>query len=267
MSRVSAASFVIEPGNLWQRRISRRFLEQAPRIVTLRAQPTFAVPLGNIAVPVRSVGWHADEIAALTDPWARAEALEAAGIEAEIIYPTFAWSLFAIEDEAFRLSCLRCYNDWLIDLCAASPWRFGFAALIAGGEAGEAELERCAARNARAAIIAADTEDVARPALKAAALLDIPVALLRSHGPLPTHDLQSFARESEVLAEQYAGQGNRFVVLGGVARAGSEMLHIREREVADGGAWGLLGQSAIATGDARFQRDAAAEFHGLKVRA
>ena len=81
MRRVSAASFIVEPANLWQRRIARRFLDQAPRVEMADGEAAFRLPSADIRTPLASVAWHDDPIASQTDPWPRAEALEAAGID------------------------------------------------------------------------------------------------------------------------------------------------------------------------------------------
>jgi hypothetical protein len=124
VKRISAASFVIEPGNLWRRRITRRYLDQAPMITSTDGEKVFVCPAHPaIRIPLKSVPWYEEPIAS-SDAWVRARAVHSAGVESEIIYPTFAWSLFAIGDRELQTACIRSYNNWIFELCTASPARF-----------------------------------------------------------------------------------------------------------------------------------------------
>lgn len=265
MRRVSAASFIVEPANLWQRRIARRFLDQAPRVDSANGETAFRLPSADIRIPLASVAWHADPIASQTDPWPRAEALEAAGIDAEVVYPTFAWSLLAITDEAFRMASLRAYNDWLADFCGASPWRFNSAALVSGGESGRAELSRCIARGARVAIIGVDGCEPIAALLQAAVAADIPALLVRAGGATPASDLSLFAGEAEQLAVDHADLGARFVVLGPGGETGGSVLRVTADQIHGGTAWGLLGGQIECGGDEAFLHGNGIRFHGLKT--
>jgi predicted TIM-barrel fold metal-dependent hydrolase len=263
MRRVSGASFIVEPANLWQRRIVRRFLHQAPRVEV--ADGEFRLPSENVRIALASVPWHADPIANQADPWLRAAALEAAGIDAEVIYPTFAWSLLAIADEAFHVASLRAFNDWLMDFCGASPWRFTAAALVSGGESGQAELSRCVARGARTAIIGVNGRDPIDALLQAAIAADIPVLLVEAGGATPASDLSLFARQTERLVVAHAASGARFVVLGPGSETGPEILRVTVDPSDGGTAWGMLNGRIESRGDEAFLRGNAIRFHGLKM--
>jgi predicted TIM-barrel fold metal-dependent hydrolase len=71
------------------------------------------------------------------DPHARIEAMDADGLDAAVVYPTKALQfgpcdpIAAIRDNVeFVDDCLRAYNDWAAEYCAAFPDRiFGIAAV------------------------------------------------------------------------------------------------------------------------------------------
>jgi predicted TIM-barrel fold metal-dependent hydrolase len=85
------------------------------------------------------------------DPQARLKAMDADGLDVAVVYPTKALQfgpcdpIPAIRDNPeFVADCLRAYNDWAAEYCAASPERlFGIAAVpLQSIEAAVAETER-----------------------------------------------------------------------------------------------------------------------------
>ena len=69
------------------------------------------------------------------EPKARLSDMDADGIDAVMLYPSFAMffgptdEIPALHDAAFVADCQRVYNDWLADFCAYEPTRlFGAAA-------------------------------------------------------------------------------------------------------------------------------------------
>jgi predicted TIM-barrel fold metal-dependent hydrolase len=52
------------------------------------------------------------------------------GVSAEVLFPTLALRLFALEDAELQEACFRVYNDWLIDYCSVAKDRlFGIACI------------------------------------------------------------------------------------------------------------------------------------------
>ncbi|HEY1372678.1 MAG TPA: amidohydrolase family protein, partial [Candidatus Binatia bacterium] len=64
---------------------------------------------------------------------------------AEVLYPTLALSLFALDDARMQEACFRVYNDWLINYCSIAPKRLVGSAAISlyDADRGIAEMERC----------------------------------------------------------------------------------------------------------------------------
>jgi predicted TIM-barrel fold metal-dependent hydrolase len=103
-------------------------------------------------------------------------------------------SLFRIRDPQLQAACFRAYNDWLADFCAAAPGRLVGVALIALTDvaAGVAELERCARRGLRGAMIWSASPDDRpygapefEPFFAAAEAARIPVSLHLGTGAVP----------------------------------------------------------------------------------
>jgi predicted TIM-barrel fold metal-dependent hydrolase len=57
------------------------------------------------------------------DPKARTDEMATDGVSAEVLYPSLAMKLFALEDPALQRSCFRRYNAWLAEYCTVSPQR------------------------------------------------------------------------------------------------------------------------------------------------
>jgi predicted TIM-barrel fold metal-dependent hydrolase len=140
----SADSHVIEPHDLWQQRVERRFVDRAPRLV--RGETTDRLVCDDAELPpvgllagcargddeVRWEGrWEDDVFVGGYDPTARLADLERDGVDAEVLYPTIAMQFYPIRDRAFRWALFRAYNEWLArDFCGAHPERyFGIAML------------------------------------------------------------------------------------------------------------------------------------------
>src|SRR5947207_14392675 len=85
------------------------------------------------------------------------------GLWASVIYGPLALG-FPIEDPALQSACYAAWNDWAIEeFNAAAPDRLCVLAFLPGHspEAAAAELERCAARGHRCAIIGVFDVDLA----------------------------------------------------------------------------------------------------------
>ena len=139
---ISAVDRVIEPPDLWTRRLSKsKFGARVPHLEH-RGDGTDAwivdaqvFPLSDIAqvgalmsdranVPTR---WEAVPNAAY-DPAARLKAMDDAGVDCAILYPSlagFSGERFgAIADAELEIACAQAYNDWLIDEWTSTSNRF-----------------------------------------------------------------------------------------------------------------------------------------------
>ncbi len=166
---VSADSHVLEPPDMWLKRIDRRFMDRAPRIVHEADSDYFVC--ASAETPKVGIGtsssaekkpeeismaerWE-NVLAGGYDPFARIEDMERDGVEAEILYTTFGLFLFAIEDLDLQFACFQAFNDWVSNYCAGSPRRLFGVAMIPTEpvERAVAEMERCARAGLRAAMI------------------------------------------------------------------------------------------------------------------
>ncbi len=137
---VSADSHIIEPPDLWVKRIDARYRDRAPRIVSEPGGDVFICEdrkpdrIGTFVTPFfrkepfaqrfeegQRGGW---------DPDARIDDMAVDGIEAEVLYPNLAMRLYGLQDQGLQAACFRAYNDWLAEYCAAHPKRLYGVALI-----------------------------------------------------------------------------------------------------------------------------------------
>ncbi|HZU07964.1 MAG TPA: amidohydrolase family protein [Chloroflexota bacterium] len=134
---ISADSHVMEPHDLWVKRLPAAFREQAPRF------PEPKLGEGFQAHP----GGH--------DPHERVKEMAVDGVSAEVLYPTLALSLFGLDDAALQEACFQVYNDWLIEYCQVAPERLvGIPAIaVYDVDHGIRELERCRKAGLKGALI------------------------------------------------------------------------------------------------------------------
>jgi predicted TIM-barrel fold metal-dependent hydrolase len=79
------------------------------------------------------------------DPAARLKDMELDGVECAVLYTTFGFALFRIQEPEFQQACFRAYNDWLSEFVSCAPERFAGLGLISlyDPDAGAKELVRC----------------------------------------------------------------------------------------------------------------------------
>ena len=131
---ISADSHVMEPGDLWTTRLPSGLRDEAP---------TFSDAVSDQSKPG---GW---------DPNERLKEMAVDGVSLEVLYATRGMTLFRIEDVPLQEACVRAFNDWLIEYCAASPERLFGVGLISLYDVDHAvaELERCRNAGLRGAMI------------------------------------------------------------------------------------------------------------------
>jgi len=167
---VSADSHVMEPADLWTKRLDRKYHKRAPRIIEKEGVPFLKVE-GLRPYPVAgayAAGKSGEELKEHHakeglksarpggwDPVARIKDQEIDGVQAEVIYCSLGMPLFRIEDGDLQRACFRVYNDWLAEFCSYSPKRLYGAGLISLIDIDEAarELERVHKKGLRSAMI------------------------------------------------------------------------------------------------------------------
>jgi predicted TIM-barrel fold metal-dependent hydrolase len=206
---VSADSHIAEPPDLWRGRIDPRFADRAPTVISTdegdyfvidqsRAMKNGAPGIGIGLLATRRKyaepegydfghnGRWADVPESAYNPDKRAAELDREGIEAELLYPTLGLGIFALRDREYRYACIRAYNAWLAEYCAAQPRHlFGIAVISTDSIARDvAELERCAKAGLRGAMVAINQKSGSNygdaefdPLWAAAADLGMPISL------------------------------------------------------------------------------------------
>jgi len=161
---IDVDAHVTEPGDVWTARLPAKLRDRGPRLERDRsgrdvwhvADSTPLVPVGFTAVagwpePFPSGPKNMDEVPpAAWDAHARLDYLDSIGVWAQVMYPNVAGfgnqQFLALEDPELMLACVRAYNDFLIEWCAADARRLlaVSATPFWDVDAAVAEVRRCA---------------------------------------------------------------------------------------------------------------------------
>ena len=197
---ISADSHVVEPADLWEERLDRKFRDRAPKIVrndtgkwVISAPDCAEFPVaalfaaGKKGAELRELyakGGYESGRAGGWDPIERIKDQDTDGVLAEVLYTSNGMPLYGLQDPELQMACFRTFNDWLGEYCSANPKRlFGIALIsLADVESAVKELERCAKMGLRGAMISNDpsvTYDSPRyyPFWAAASDLGVPISL------------------------------------------------------------------------------------------
>jgi predicted TIM-barrel fold metal-dependent hydrolase len=168
---LSADAHVVEPKDLWLKRLPAKFQHQAPRVESMDDGDYFVVPNTDIRPkPVGTEGAMIDtkingsiekptgyrfeqQRPGAYDPNARLKDQDREGVESEVIYP--GWLIVhSLQDFDLKVACVQAYNDWLFEeFCSHDPTRLvGAAALPVGPgpiEPAIEEAQKWASRGAK----------------------------------------------------------------------------------------------------------------------
>jgi predicted TIM-barrel fold metal-dependent hydrolase len=179
----SADDHIVEPADVWSKRVPQKFLEDAPHVVDDGEMEFWVVEgtkmptIGLNAVAGKSEEeWSfdpvrfSDMIPGCYDPKARAEDLRAEGIMASLNFPTlprFGGALFPeLKDRQLADICVQAWNDFMFDeWCATAPEMFVPMAIVQLWDADLAakEIERNLVRGLRAISIPEETSLLGLP--------------------------------------------------------------------------------------------------------
>ncbi len=144
---ISADSHVVEPADLWTKRMGGAWRERAPHFIE-GADTDYMIVEG--IPPVQG----ADLMAGMMDDKLKGRALDRSKnhfrdvrpesidpklrlgdqdidhIRAEVLYPNYALMLYGAPDPEYKRECCRAYNDWLIEFCSAAPKRYVGVAML-----------------------------------------------------------------------------------------------------------------------------------------
>lgn len=136
----SADSHVLEPADLWQTRMQRKFRDRAPQLVHEAngqsgdfmvcegLRPFNPTSLGNAGVPPEDherffKGGYASCRPGGWDPVERLKDMDLDGLGAEIFYCGYGMFLFSHPDDEFQRDAHRTYNDWAHEYASYAPTR------------------------------------------------------------------------------------------------------------------------------------------------
>jgi predicted TIM-barrel fold metal-dependent hydrolase len=168
---ISADSHVIEPHDLWQKAIGRKWGAKAPHLVGRHKgvkSKFFFTGYEYIRIDEIVEGdaaLQAKLVASGTDPSVRVACMDEDGVWAEIVNAT--WTLYGLRipnDDLARDVC-AVFNDWLADYCKVAPKRLYGTAMVHMQDIDWAcrELERAHKLGLKSVLINCDTRPQWKP--------------------------------------------------------------------------------------------------------
>jgi predicted TIM-barrel fold metal-dependent hydrolase len=183
---ISVDDHVLEPGDLWLRRVPRKYHDIAPRLVVdergahMWAYEDLREPVAGLSATAGTdkskwsmASTSYDEMRpGFYDPVARLADMDAAGILASMCFPSFArfcgQAFYFAHDKELARQCVRAYNDWMIEeWCGSAPGRYIPLTIIPLWDPSEAaaEVRRNADRGARAICFSENPEPLGLPTI------------------------------------------------------------------------------------------------------
>ncbi len=257
MKVIDADSHINSPPDLWQKRVPAQYRDRAPKLVDMGGfdgwtaegrPPTPLPPLSFAAgkkpqeLAKRQIRF-AEQDPGCWDPVARLKALDADGIDAQVLYGDGAGP---VQDPELRTLCVRAYNDFLSEFVAAAPNRYiGLGVVpIHDPEASVREVERFRVLGLRGIFIGLDGADfpISAPQYDrfwaAAAAERLPVSIHIGGGALMKRNLVQATQVAPgtleafiTLAPMTVGETIGMLIFGGVLARHPELRLV----IAEGG--------------------------------
>ncbi len=176
---IDADAHVTEPADVWTERLPSKYADDAPRLVRDEKSGWDVWKLADgvddrlgrphrhrrMAEEVPERPRNMDEVpAAAHDAGARLQYMDEVGIWAQVMYPNVGGfgnqAFLKMEDPQLQIECVRAYNDWMTDWCAADPRRLlsVTATPFWDVDASVAEVERCAAKGHRGVLFTGEPQ-------------------------------------------------------------------------------------------------------------
>lgn len=182
---VSVDDHLIEPPHVWVDRVPARLRDAVPHVVEEDGHSVWCYEDKRITIPwlIAQAGRPADEIRpglasyremrpAYYDPVARIPDLDADGVLASLCFPMVprycGQTFHEARDRDVALLCVQAYNDWVLEEWAgAAPDRYPALVIVPlwDPRAAAAEVERTAARGARAVAFSENPSKLGLPSL------------------------------------------------------------------------------------------------------
>ena len=183
---ISVDDHLLEPGDLFERRLPAKYRDQAPRLgpgedgapwweVEGKALP---ILMSNGAAGRTMSEWSlaasrpADEFRrGVWDPQARLHDMDLCGVWATLCFPSIlfgfaGWRFSRMSDPAVGLACVQAYNDWMLEeWCATAPERYIPCQIpwMSDPEVGAREIRRNAERGVHAVSFSENPEGLGFP--------------------------------------------------------------------------------------------------------
>jgi predicted TIM-barrel fold metal-dependent hydrolase len=203
---IDADTHVTEPPDVWTSRLPQKFQDDAPRMIrtddgvdfwkfgrTAKPIPVGATAVAGWKAPFPSIPKNLDECPpAAYDAKARLEYMDEIGAWAMALYPNVGGfgseSFLGLDDPELMISCVRAYNDWLIEWIEPDPSRFipVMATPFWDVDAAVKEIHRCREMGHKSILFTAAPQDFGMPIIgdphwnpiwQAAQDVDLPVSL------------------------------------------------------------------------------------------
>jgi len=132
---IDADGHVVEPNDMWERFLPKRFQSAAPRLGVGPASRSESQRPVSKMMTIEG-GW---------DPSRRLPDMDLDGIERAVLFPTLGTLIESVPDDDALVAMHRAVNDWMSEYCAFAPDRLIGAGAIPSisGAAALAEGRRC----------------------------------------------------------------------------------------------------------------------------
>jgi predicted TIM-barrel fold metal-dependent hydrolase len=138
---ISADSHVLEPPDLFEKRLPVNLRGRAPKLLPWNGGSAWFVdgvePVPLPTTAVTGSGYRLSKqgngkpvafdqvLPGLYDPAERLKAQDADSVDAEILYPSPGlWdAIKQLDDRELKLACVRAYNDWIVEFSSSNPDR------------------------------------------------------------------------------------------------------------------------------------------------
>jgi predicted TIM-barrel fold metal-dependent hydrolase len=204
---ISVDDHLIEPPDLWVNRVSARDRDRVPRVERIDGIDTWVYEHHRTTVFGILVAAHLsrkdyspapvnyeDMPSAYYDPVARIADMDRDRVLAQLcfpFFPRFCGQAFAeAKDKDLALTCLRVYNDWIIDeWCGAAPGRYIPLVVVPLWDPDLAiqEAHRCATKGAKTVAFSENMHSLGLPSIHSGWWDDFFAAVNEAKLPLCTH--------------------------------------------------------------------------------
>ena len=150
---VSADCHVLEPPDLWEKRIEAKFRHRIPRLTIDANGRKWLVVEGQEKKRIRDFSLSGEDLerakGGTFDLERRQQDLARDGIDAEVIYPNRGLLMWTSPDPAMQTAMCRVWNDWAIEVFSPAQKHSIPTAAIAPQDVEAAVLGGSARRQAR----------------------------------------------------------------------------------------------------------------------